>query len=116
MIAPAWRLALALTFVPTLALAQWRTCRPEAVARPVPLRGEPAAAPDNALNCRHGLSLRVGDATLWRCQIVPPGEAELPEGTPPYAFLLDRPGAERQSCLMISWRPLRCLRGDDGRS
>jgi hypothetical protein len=89
-------LALTLALVPTAALAEWRACRVNGVARPAPLRGEPATAPDNALNCRHGTSLRVGDATLWRCQIVPPDDADLPEGTPPYAFLIDRPGMERQ--------------------
>lgn len=89
-------LALILALVPAAASAEWRACRIESVARPAPLRGEPGAVPANSLNCRHGVSLRIGDATLWRCQIVPPGDGDLPEGTPPYAFLIDRPGAERQ--------------------
>lgn len=81
---------------PQPVLAAWRVCQGTTVARPAPLPdGQPMAAPQNALGCRHGASLTVGEATLWRCQVVPEGDGDLPEGTPPYAFLIDRPGRER---------------------
>ena len=85
--------AVLLALAPQPVLAAWRTCQPQAVARPAPLPGgEPVLVPQNTIGCRHGTSLRVGDATVWRCQVVPPDDGDLPEGTPPYAFMIDRPG------------------------
>ncbi|MFT3952880.1 MAG: hypothetical protein QM722_00010 [Piscinibacter sp.] len=95
-------LSLALFALPAPAFAAWRACTAASVARPsLGPAGDRAEifamAPDNRIGCRHGVSLTVGDATLWRCQVVPAeGEYDLPEGVPPYAFLIDRPGQPRQ--------------------
>lgn len=88
--------ALLAGLAPQAALAAWRACPVQSVARPAPLPGgEPVAVPQNTLGCRHGVSLKVGDATIWRCQVVLADDGDLPEGTPPYAFLIDRPRRER---------------------
>lgn len=92
--------ALALGTAPALA---GRACPGVEVTRPSPA---PAGAenegllpaPQNASHCRLGVSLAVGDATIWRCQAVPgEGEEDIPEGAPPYVFLIDRPGQPRQT-------------------
>lgn len=95
-------LSLALAALPAPAFAAWRACTGMTIARPAlgadgDRREVFAMAPDNAIGCRHGVSLTVGDATLWRCQVVPAeGQEDLPDGVPPYAFFIDRPGQPRQ--------------------
>jgi hypothetical protein len=88
--------------LPAEALAQLRACRPQSVARPVAPAGVTSETgglvpvPANPVHCQHGVSLRVDDATIWRCQSIPPDGEDLPEGAPEYAFLIERPGQPLQ--------------------
>ena len=78
------------------AWAALSACRGIAFARPTaPAKGaEPALVPANPIGCRHGISFSPEPGvTLWRCQVVPAeGEADIPEDSPEYAFLIERPG------------------------
>lgn len=82
------------------ASATLRACRAAAVSRPPPMAkgAEPALVPENPAGCRHGLSFSPEPGvTLRRCQVVPKeGEDDLPEGSPDYAFLIERPGRPMQ--------------------
>lgn len=88
---------------PAPAAAAWRACAAAEVTRPAP--APPGAeneglspTPENTSGCRQGVSLTVGDATIWRCQALPgDGEDDIPEDAPPYLFLIDRPGQPRQT-------------------
>ena len=79
--------------LPGSALAQIVPCPTPAVSRPDPAV---VAAPANAVGCERGVGLTVGTADLFRCQVMPaPGQDDIPEGSPEYVFLLDRPGHNR---------------------
>jgi hypothetical protein len=88
--------------LPAEAMAQLRACRPLSVARPVAPPGVTSdtggliPVPANPVHCRQGVSLRVDDATIWRCQSIPPDGEDLPEGAPEYAFFIERPGQPLQ--------------------
>lgn len=90
--------AFALVLTPQTALAAWRSCTQVSVARPAPsAEGEVLRMPDNAAGCRQGAVLLLGDTTVRRCQFVPADEdGDLPEGTPPYAFIIERQGQAGQ--------------------
>ena len=89
-------------FLPGEAMAQLRACRPAAIARPVAPAGanlgtpmlEPV--PANPVQCRQGVSLRIDETTIWRCQAIPPDGEDLAEDAPEYAFLIERPGHDLQ--------------------
>lgn len=79
--------------LPGSALAQIVPCPTPAVSRPDPAV---VAAPANAVGCERGVGLTVGTADLFRCQVMPaPGQDDIPEGSPEYVFLLDRPRHDR---------------------
>lgn len=93
------RSALSLAAVATLtlpgdALAQIMPCLVSAAYRPYPAI---VAAPPNMMGCERGVGLRVGTTDLFRCQVMPAeGQDDIPEDSPEYVFLLDRPGEERR--------------------
>ena len=86
-------IGLSAVIVPTTAQAQISPCREPVAHRPEPT---PIAAPPNTVGCERGVGLTVGAATLFRCQVMPAeGQDDIPEGSPEYVFLLDRPGHDR---------------------
>lgn len=95
-------LVLLAGFLPAEAMAQLRACRPSAAVRPVAPAGSnldaPAleSVPTNPVQCRSGVSLKIDDTVVWRCQAIPPDDEDLPEGAPEYAFLIERPGRPLQ--------------------
>lgn len=75
-------------------MAQIAPCRSPVISHPE--RTSPIPAPANDVGCERGLRLEVGNVSLFRCQAVPAeGEEDIPEGSPEYAFLLDRPRQPR---------------------
>lgn len=91
-------LVLLLGFVPAEAMARLRACSPITIERPATPPGtsfdDPrlVPVPANPVQCRDGVFLKVDEATIWRCQAIPPDGEDLPEEAPEYAFLVDRPG------------------------
>lgn len=88
-------LAFALAVVmPGFAVAQTRACGAVAIARPD--ASSERTAPANDLGCEMGVPLIIQDISLFRCQVLPGvGEVDIPEGSPEYVILVDRPGHER---------------------
>ena len=79
--------------LPGAALAQIAPCDVAEIHRPAPGITE---APPNAAGCERGAGLVAGMTRLFRCQVLPEsGEADIPESSPEYVFLLDRAGQER---------------------
>lgn len=79
--------------LPGWAVAQIAPCPTSVAGRPAPVV---VPAPPNAVGCERGVGFKVGTTDLFRCQVMPaPGQDDIPEGSPEYVFLLDRPGHDR---------------------